>query len=79
MRDVALMEYDSVFCANTGCVLHVGPGDPRVRGWGNWATLADGIVVGRQRIESTMLCDGCVRRIQKGEVTLATHRKTAAA
>jgi hypothetical protein len=79
VTEIALMEYDSVFCANTGCVLHVSAGDPAVRGWGNWAQLADGTFIGRQRVEATMLCDTCARRILAGEVTLATRPNASAA
>ncbi len=79
MTDVALMEYDSVFCANTGCILHVGPQDPHVRGRGNWAKLTDGTLIGRQRIDGAMLCDTCARRILAGEVTLATRPNASAA
>ena len=50
MTDEALTEYDSIFCANTGCVLHVRPGDPNVRGSGNWAEFQDGTIVGRRRV-----------------------------
>ena len=31
---------DAVFCANPECLLHVHRGDPRVDGWGQWATVA---------------------------------------
>jgi hypothetical protein len=67
------MEYDSIFCANSGCLLHVRPGDSNVRGSGNWAQLEDGTILGRRRVESTMLCDRCAKRVMLGEVTLATR------
>ena len=54
-----LYESDSVFCANSVCILHVRPGDPNVRGRGNWAALEGGLIVGRQRIDGDMFCDGC--------------------
>jgi hypothetical protein len=79
MIDEALTEYDSIFCANTGCVLHVRPGDPNVRGSGNWAQFEDGTIIGRRRVESTMLCDRCAARVMRGEVTLATRLAAAAA
>ena len=63
MADEALTEYDSIFCANTGCVLHVRPGDPNVHGSGNWAQFEDGTIIGRRRVESTMLCDRCAARV----------------
>jgi hypothetical protein len=67
------MEYDSIFCANSGCMLHVRPGDSNVRGSGNWAQLEDGTILGRRRVDSTMLCDQCAKRVMRGEVTLATR------
>ncbi len=73
MSNEALTEYDSIFCANSGCVLHVRPGDPNVRGWGNWAEFQDGTIIGRRLVESTMLCDRCAGRVMRGEVTLATR------
>jgi hypothetical protein len=79
MTDEVLTEYDSIFCANTGCVLHVRPGDPNVRGSGNWAQFEDGTIIGRRRVESTMLCDRCAARVMRGEVTLATRLTAAAA
>jgi len=45
MTEEILTEYDSIFCANPRCVLHVRPGDVNVHGSGNWAQLADGIIV----------------------------------
>jgi hypothetical protein len=63
-------EYRSVFCANADCVLHVSPGDANVEGGGNWASTADGLITGRQRIESRMLCDRCVARMRRGELFL---------
>jgi hypothetical protein len=79
MTDEALTEYDSIFCANTGCVLHVRPGDSNVRGSGNWAQFEDGTIIGRRRVESTMLCDRCAARVMRGEVRLATHLGASAA
>jgi len=64
-----MREYDWAFCANTGCVLHVRPGDVNVKGCGNWAEFGDGIILGRQRVESVMLCDRCAARILCGELT----------
>lgn len=62
-------EFDSVFCANTACGLYVRPGDANVRGRGNWAQLPDGTMVGRQRIENTMLCDRCARKVLRGTLS----------
>jgi hypothetical protein len=74
-----LTEYDSIFCANTGCVLHVRPGDPNVHGSGNWAQFEDGTIIGRRRVESTMLCDQCAGRVMRGEVALVTQQTESAA
>ncbi len=74
-----LAEYDSIFCANAGCVLHVRPGDPNVRGSGNWARFTDGRIVGRRRVESTMLCDLCAVRLMNGEMILALRPTASAA
>ncbi len=79
MSEVALTEYDSIFCANPGCELHVRPGDPNVQGSGNWAQFPDGTIIGRRRVESTMLCDRCAARVMRGEVTLATRSASSAA
>jgi hypothetical protein len=63
-------ECDSVFCANTGCALHVRPGDINVQGNGNWAKTADGVMTGRQRVENLMLCDRCVARMLRRELIM---------
>ena len=65
MTEAALTEYDSIFCANSGCLLHVRPGDSNVRGSGNWAQLDDGTILG--------LCDRCAERVMRGEVALVTR------
>jgi hypothetical protein len=59
MNTVIVSEYDSVFCAVEECDLHVRPEDPQVRGWGNWAVFANGLIIGRRRIEDRILCDRC--------------------
>jgi hypothetical protein len=69
-------EYDSAFCANARCVLHVSPGDLNVKGNGNWAETSDGVITGRQRVQSIMLCDRCAARVVRGE--LAVQRDCAA-
>jgi hypothetical protein len=79
MTEESLTEYDSTFCANPTCVLHVRPGDGNVQGSGNWARLADGIVVGRRRVDAIMRCDRCAARVMNGEVILATRRADSAA
>ncbi len=65
-----MRECDSAFCANSACVLHVRPGDVNVEGSGNWAEFADGIILGRQRVESIILCDRCAGRVLSGKLTL---------
>jgi len=72
MAEEILTDYDSFFCANAGCVLHVRPGDANVRGSGNWARLADGVMVGRRRVDNVTLCDRCAAKVMKGEVILVT-------
>jgi hypothetical protein len=63
-------ECDLAFCANDGCALHVRVGDVNVQGNGNWAETPDGIVMGRQRVQSVMLCDRCAGRVARGELTV---------
>jgi len=63
-------ECDSVFCENPGCLLHVRPGDTNVEGSGNWAETAEGLIIGRQRVEALTLCDQCAARVLHGELTL---------
>jgi hypothetical protein len=55
------MQTDSPFCNNPDCELNVVAGDPNVEGSGNWATLANGLVVGRSLYGLLYLCDWCVR------------------
>jgi hypothetical protein len=61
-----IIEYD-LFCANAACALHVRRGDAHVNGWGNWAKLSDGIIVGRRRVNDIMLCDRCAASAIKSE------------
>jgi hypothetical protein len=63
-------ECDSVFCENPGCVLHVRPGEINVEGSGNWAETAQGLIIGRQRVEALTLCDQCAARVLRGELTV---------
>ena len=62
----------SYFCDNPDCRLHVREGDSHVRGSGNWATLPEGIIVGRSRTGAFMLCDECRGRIHRGELVAPT-------
>jgi hypothetical protein len=74
MAEEILTDYDSFFCANAGCVLHVRPGDANVHGSGNWAQLADGIIVGRRRVDTATLCDRCAVKAIRGEgILVATN------
>ena len=79
MTEEVLTEFDSIFCANPRCVLHVRPGDANVHGSGNWAQLADGIIVGRRRVDAIMLCDRCAARVMNGDVVLVKRNAASAA
>jgi hypothetical protein len=79
MTAAHLAEFESIFCANPGCVLHVRPGDVNVRGSGNWAQLADGIILGRRRVDTIMLCDRCAASVPRGDVILARRSGVSAA
>jgi hypothetical protein len=72
MAEETLTDYDSIFCANTSCVLHVRRGDANVRGSGNWAKLANGTIVGRRRVGSMTLCDRCAGKVMRGEIQVVT-------
>lgn len=63
-------EYGAAFCTNPACELHVRVGEPGVSGVGNWATCADGHVVGRARYGGRMLCDDCGREWNAGRLRL---------
>jgi hypothetical protein len=63
-------EVDLPFCGNPDCVLHVTAGMPGVCGRGNWASLSDGRIVGRQTYCGLILCDDCVREWQAVGVIL---------
>jgi len=52
-------EFSYPFCANPDCDLHVRSGDPRVKGFGNWAVMPDGRTVGRGVYHGLFLCDSC--------------------
>lgn len=72
-----MLECESVFCANTKCALHVKSGDVNVQGSGNWVETADGVITGRQRVETIMLCDQCAVRVVRGELMLRHLRPKA--
>ena len=58
-----LFELDFPFCANPRCELHVRAGNPGVHGFGNWAQLSDGRIVGRSFYRDGFLCDTCFRKL----------------
>lgn len=60
-------ELDFPFCANPLCELHVSAGDPGVRGFGNWAQLPDGRIIGRSFHRGGFLCDTCYRSVATNE------------
>jgi hypothetical protein len=61
------------FCGNSRCPLglHVRAGDRNVNGDGNWARLADGIMMGRGVYQGVYLCDACGKALLQGVVKLA--------
>lgn len=61
MNDDAKAGSTGFFCENPACVLHVRPGDPGVRGSGDWAVRPDGIRTSRSLYGGRMLCDLCGR------------------
>ncbi len=61
MNDDARAGSMGFFCENPACVLHVRPGDPGVRGSGDWAVRPDGIRTSRSLYGGRMLCDLCGR------------------
>jgi hypothetical protein len=63
------LERGAPFCANPACALHVRLIDAAVEGGGNWITLADGRMFGRNRFGNTLLCDACGTR--RGPVRIA--------
>jgi hypothetical protein len=54
-------ETDYPFCSNSRCELHVRAGDPGVHGFGHWARLPDGRIIGRGLYDGIFLCDRCGR------------------
>jgi hypothetical protein len=72
-----VFELDLPFCANPECELHVRAGDPSVRGFGNWAQLADGRIIGRSGYGGVFLCDACMRA-EAARIDPGSDRLTAA-
>jgi hypothetical protein len=64
------IERGAPFCDNPDCALHVRVRDAIVEGGGNWLTLPDGRIFGRNRFGDTLLCDACGTR--RGPVRLAS-------
>ena len=58
------------FCSNPACQLHVRAGDPGVEGAGNWAQLANGLIIGRGIYQGAYFCDSCGRALMSGAVNL---------
>ena len=63
------LERGAPFCDNPACALHVRMRDAMVEGGGNWLTLPDGRIFGRNRFGERLLCDACGTR--RGPVRLA--------
>ena len=50
------------FCSNVDCAFHVRADDPRVKGFGDWAVLENGLTVSHRWIDGHLLCDLCASR-----------------
>jgi hypothetical protein len=68
------VERGAPFCANPGCALHVRLVDAQVEGGGNWVTLPDGRIFGRNRFGNSLLCDAC--GTQRGPIRIAAALPT---
>ena len=68
-------ESDYPFCSNLLCELHVRAGDTSIHGFGNWARMPDGRMIGRGLYNGAFLCDPCGR----AEIGTAVHIRTEAA
>jgi len=55
------MNWIEPFCSNPDCELHVHAGSPGVVGWGNWAEMPDGRIIGRGLYCHLFWCDSCRR------------------
>jgi hypothetical protein len=62
------VERGAPFCANPRCALHVRLLDAQVQGGGNWISLPDGRIFGRNRFGAALLCDAC--GTQRGPVRI---------
>ncbi len=68
-------ESDYPFCSNPRCELHVRAGDTGVHGFGSWAHLPNGRIIGRGLYNGVFLCDPCGR----AEIGVAVRTPTEAA
>jgi hypothetical protein len=68
-------ESDYPFCRNLPCELHVRAGDTGVHGFGYWAHLPNGRIVGRGLYNGVFLCDPC----GQAEIGAAVRTPTEAA
>jgi hypothetical protein len=75
LHEVPLTPHDGVapFCSNPDCVLYIRAGDPGVVGYGNWAELSGGILMGRGIYHGLYLCDLCGRTLQPVPAMLGRH------
>ncbi|HUA90190.1 MAG TPA: hypothetical protein VL994_12195 [Steroidobacteraceae bacterium] len=53
------VERGAPFCSNPLCGLNLRLPDARIQGAGNWVSLPDGRVFGRNCFGETLLCDAC--------------------
>lgn len=49
------------FCSSPVCPFHIAADDPKVRGFGDWATLDNGTTVSHRWVNGRLLCDLCAR------------------
>lgn len=59
------------FCANPSCTLHIPDGHDGM-GYGNWAELHNGCIVGRTRVNGRTYCDPCARQLLGSAVVTTT-------
>ena len=72
-----VFEHDFPFCSNPCCELHVRAADPAVGGFGHWAEMPDGRVIGRGLYDGKFLCDPC-GRVAIGTAELSPGKEHAA-
>jgi hypothetical protein len=75
--DMHVFELEYPFCSNPRCELHLRIGDPRVHGYGNWAQMPDGRMIGRGLYDNVFLCDPC-GRAQAAAAIASKHQDAAA-